>query len=31
MGQETLRGVGGDENLKINFIWPNMIFDDTCY
>jgi hypothetical protein len=22
MGQGTFRGAGGDENLKINFMWP---------
>ena len=23
MGRGILRGAGGDENLKFNFIWPN--------
>jgi hypothetical protein len=23
MGQGIFRGAGGDENLKINFMWPN--------
>ena len=23
MGRGFLRGAGGDENLKFNFIWPN--------
>ena len=23
MGRGILRGAGGDENLKSNFIWPN--------
>ena len=26
MGRGILRGAGGDENLKSNFIWPNVRF-----
>ena len=27
MGRGILRGAGGDENLKFNFIWPNVLFN----
>ena len=26
MGRGILRGAGGDENLKFNFIWPNNVY-----
>ena len=29
MGRGILRGAGGDENLKFNFIWPNIINKKT--
>jgi hypothetical protein len=29
MGRGTFRGAGGDENLKINFMWPNIIYSNN--
>ena len=29
MGRGILRGAGGDENLKFNFIWPNAIINNS--
>ena len=31
MGRGILRGAGGDENLKSNFIWPYIKFIETYY
>ena len=33
MGRGILRGAGGDENLKFNFIWPyvdSLIYGGKC-
>ena len=29
MGRGILRGAGGDENLKSNFIWPYLLIHDS--